>query len=491
MGSNGNRIAEALFSSTQQKVLGLLFSQPERRFYVSEIVRHAKKGTGAVCRELARLADAGLVTIERSRNRSHYQANRSAPVFEELAGLFAKLAPPVQATLRSPRAAYAVERSTAPPAIPRAKLAALCRKYHVRRLGLFGSAARGELAPGSDVDLLIEFEPGKAPSLWAEPEIREAFGALFGRPVDLVLSTSTGPLLGQVAPGVRLVDLRCPRVLRSVVPLARYLRRERPRALVSSMSHANLVALWAARAARTGTPVIVTEHNTMSQAALGQGRLERALWPPVLRAFYPWASHVVAVSRDAAEDFARTVGLAPERVEVIYNPVIMPGMRSLARQTPDHPWLRAGEPPVVLGIGRLTLQKDFPTLIRAFALVRRQRSVRLIILGEGGDRPALEALVAELGLGEDVALPGFRDNPLAYLSASALFVLSSAWEGLPTVLIEALAAGTRVVSTDCRSGPREILQESVAASSSRHRSASAEELNRRAARVTSRCGPAR
>lgn len=280
-----------------------------------------------------------------------------------------------------------------------------------------------------------------------------------GLPVDLVLSTSTGPLLGQVASGVRLVDLRCPRVLRSVVPLARYLRRERPRALVSSMSHANLVALWAARAARTGTPVIVTEHNTMSQAALGQGRVERALWPPVLRAFYPWASHVVAVSRDAAEDFARTVGLAPERVEVIYNPVIMPGMRSLARQAPDHPWLRAGEPPVVLGIGRLTLQKDFPTLIRAFALVRRQRSVRLIILGEGEDRPALEALVAELGLGEDVALPGFRDNPLAYLSAAALFVLSSAWEGLPTVLIEALAAGTRVVSTDCRSGPREILQE--------------------------------
>jgi glycosyltransferase involved in cell wall biosynthesis len=278
-------------------------------------------------------------------------------------------------------------------------------------------------------------------------------------PVDLVLASATGPLLGQVAPGVRLVDLASPRVLRSVVPLARYLRRERPRALVSSMSHANLVALWAARLSRVGTPVTVTEHNTMSQSALEQGLLERTLWPVALRSFYPWASHVVAVSRGMADDFARTAGMPRERIEVIYNPVIMPDTRARARQRPDHPWLAPGQPPVVLGIGRLTRQKDFPTLLRAFAALRRQRSARLIILGEGEDRPALEALVAELGVGKDVALPGFRDNPLGYLAASALFVLSSAWEGLPTVLIEALAAGTRVVSTDCPSGPREILQE--------------------------------
>lgn len=280
-----------------------------------------------------------------------------------------------------------------------------------------------------------------------------------GLAVDLVLAAATGPLRDHVAPGVRVVDLASPRVLRSIGPLARYLRRERPRALVSSMSHANLVALWAARLARTGTPVVVTEHNTMSQSALEQGWLERHLWPPVLRSFYPWASHVVAVSRDAADDFARTAGIPRERIEVIYNPVIMPGMKARTRETPDHAWFGPGQPPVVLGIGRLTRQKDFPTLIRAFAGVRRQRPVRLIILGEGEDRGALEGLVAELGLDDDVALPGFRDNPLAYLAASSLFVLSSAWEGLPTVLIEALAAGARVVSTDCPSGPREILHQ--------------------------------
>jgi predicted nucleotidyltransferase len=185
MGKTHEAIAEALFSRTQQQVLGLLFSQPERRFTLSEIVRAAQKGTGAVYRELARLAGAGLVTVLPVGGKKLYQANGASPVFDELVGLMAKLSGAAPApALRSPSAGYEARR---PRDVPRAKLAALCRKYHVRRLGLFGSAARGAPGPQSDVDLLIEFEPGKAPSLWAEPEMREAFGALFGgRRVDLV-----------------------------------------------------------------------------------------------------------------------------------------------------------------------------------------------------------------------------------------------------------------------------------------------------------------
>ncbi len=185
MGGKRSSIAETLFSGTQQAVLGLLFAQSERRFYLSEIVREAHKGTGAVYRELARLASAGLVTMLSVGGKKLYQANRASPVFDELVGLIAKLsASAPAAVLRAPAASYEAGR---PPEVSRAKLAALCRKYHVRRLGLFGSAARGELAPESDVDLLIEFASGKAPSLWAEPEMREAFGALFGgRHVDLV-----------------------------------------------------------------------------------------------------------------------------------------------------------------------------------------------------------------------------------------------------------------------------------------------------------------
>lgn len=280
-----------------------------------------------------------------------------------------------------------------------------------------------------------------------------------GLPVDLVTATAEGPLLGQLPPSVRLVDLHVSRVLRSIFPLASYIRGQQPRVLISSMGHANLVALWAAKLAHRRTPVIVTVHNTMSQSTPEQGTLAGRLWPLLMRAFYPWAAHVVAVSRGAAEDLARTTGLPRNLVEVVYNPVITTGAMALAREAPDHPWLAPGQPPVIIGAGRLTRQKDFPTLIRAFAEVQRRRPARLIILGEGEDRPMLEALVRELGVTDMVALPGFRANAMAYLAGSALFVLSSAWEGLPTVLIEALAAGTGVVSTDCPSGPREILQE--------------------------------
>jgi glycosyltransferase involved in cell wall biosynthesis len=148
-----------------------------------------------------------------------------------------------------------------------------------------------------------------------------------------------------------------------------------------------------------------------------------------------------------------------EKIKVIYNPVITPELFAKAEEPLDHPWFRPGEPPVVLGVGRLTQAKDFPTLIRAFALVRKERPARLMILGEGEERPKLEALVRELGLEEDVALPGFVGNPYKYIARAGVFVLSSAWEGLPTTLVEALALGTPVVSTNCKSGPEEILEE--------------------------------
>jgi glycosyltransferase involved in cell wall biosynthesis len=280
-----------------------------------------------------------------------------------------------------------------------------------------------------------------------------------GLPVDLVLAAAKGPLLSELPPGVRLADLHASRVLRSVVPLAGYLRRERPRALVSSMNYANLVALWAARLAAQGTPVVATVHTTPSHSRPQQSGPFAKLWPPLLRTFYPWAASVVAVSRGAADDLAEWSGLPRNRIEVVYNPVITSAGLTAARQPADHPWFSKDQPPVILGVGRLTEQKDFHTLIRAFAEVRRQHTARLMILGEGEDRPALTALAEKIGVAQDVALPGFVPNALAYMASSALFVLSSAWEGLPTVLIEALAVGTPVVSTDCPSGPREILQD--------------------------------
>jgi glycosyltransferase involved in cell wall biosynthesis len=279
-----------------------------------------------------------------------------------------------------------------------------------------------------------------------------------GLAVDVVVAAAEGPLVAQLPSKARLIDLRAGRVLRSLGPLSGYLRRERPRAVVSSMGHANLVALWAARLAPGRTPVLATVHNTMSRSTPQQG-LMAGLWPYLLRTFYPWASAIVAVSRGAADDLAQTSGIPRDRIEVVYNPVITPELMAQARRRPEHPWFADGAPPVVVAVGRLTRQKDFPTLVRAFAEVRQGRNLRLLILGEGEERPALEALTRELGVADDVSLPGFRDDAMACMGRAALFVLSSAWEGLPTVLIEAMAAGTRVVSTDCPSGPREILQD--------------------------------
>ncbi|MEO7136754.1 MAG: glycosyltransferase [Gemmatimonadales bacterium] len=280
-----------------------------------------------------------------------------------------------------------------------------------------------------------------------------------GIPVDVVLAAAEGPLLSEVSPAARVVGLGSRRVLPCLMPLARYLRNERPRVLLSSMSHANVVALWARALSRVSTPVIVTVHNTLSVTSKNAATSRGWIWPHLIRWFYPHADGIVAVSRDAADDLARTARIPRQRIQVIYNPVITSDLRRQALGTADHPWFAPGQPPVVLGVGRLTRQKDFPNLIRAFAELRRCRSARLVILGEGEERPALTALISQLGLESDVALLGFRPNPAAYMAHSAVFALSSAWEGLPTVLIEALAAGTRVVSTDCPSGPREILQD--------------------------------
>ena len=279
-----------------------------------------------------------------------------------------------------------------------------------------------------------------------------------GYGVDLVLAQAVGPYLAQVPKAVRVIDLKSSRVSVSLPGLVSYLRRERPQVLLSEMGHANVIVLWARRLVGTPNRVVVC-HHLASQDAPGQhaANWRERMMPFFIKRFYPWAEGIVAVSGGIADSLARTTGIPRDRIEVIYNPVITPELQEKAQAPLEHPWFAPGEPPVILGMGRLTAQKDFATLVQAFAQVRRARQARLIILGEGKDRPTLEAQVKQLGLEQDVDLPGFVDNPYAYLTRGSLFVLSSRWEGLPTVLIEALYCGVPVVATDCPHGPREIL----------------------------------
>jgi glycosyltransferase involved in cell wall biosynthesis len=280
-----------------------------------------------------------------------------------------------------------------------------------------------------------------------------------GYEVDLVLSQARGAYLERIPPAVRVVDLRCRKVLHSLPRVVRYLRRERPTQLLAAMNNANLVALWSRSLARVDTQVTVVVQNALSPQATHTRHLATRLVPLAMRFSLPSADGVVAVSGGVADDVAATSRFPRERIAVIYNPTAIEEVNARAAEPVPHPWFAPGAPPVIVGVGRLVPQKDFAMLLRAFARLRQRRDCRLVILGEGPGRRALEAWINSHGLQQCVSLPGFAPNPYAYLKRAAVFALSSEWEGCPQVLTEALATGTRIVSTDCPSGPAEILEQ--------------------------------
>ena len=279
-----------------------------------------------------------------------------------------------------------------------------------------------------------------------------------GFPVELVLARAEGPYLAEVDDDVPVVDLQSSRVLFALPALVRHLRATRPSVLLSTQSHANLVAIWAVRLAGVSTRIVIREANTASRSAANSPTLRGRMVPFFMRLFYPWADVVVAPSQGVLDDLCRNFHLLPGKMRLLYNPSVSAALPAKAEAPLTHPWFAPGQPPVVLGVGRLTRQKDFATLIRAVAEASQQRSLRLMILGEGEERLRLEAMIRKLGMADCAVLPGFVENPFNYMKQAALFVLSSAWEGLPNVLIQAMACGVPVVATDCPSGPAEILE---------------------------------
>lgn len=278
-----------------------------------------------------------------------------------------------------------------------------------------------------------------------------------GHEVTLVVAGASGPYREEVVPGVAVVDLRSERVVHALPGLVRYLMAERPDCLLAIMDHSNLIALAARAVAFVPTRLILGVRDTASVTLNDETTYRRDAVHLLARRLYRFADAVAAVS-DGAADAARVVFALPQdKLWVVPNPVITPEIEAQALMPVDHPWLASGEPPVILGCGRLTEQKDFPTLIEAFAALRARRMARLIILGEGRDRAALEAQARALGVADDVAMPGFDLNPFRWMRRASVFVLSSIREGSPNVLIQALACGTPAVSTNCPSGPADIL----------------------------------
>jgi glycosyltransferase involved in cell wall biosynthesis len=245
--------------------------------------------------------------------------------------------------------------------------------------------------------------------------------------------------------------------LLSILPLIRYLQQEQPVTLLSGL-HTNIIALWARWLARVPTKIVISERSALSQHVKHLSTDLRAwVMPLLVRWFYPWADQIVTVSKGVAEDLRQLMKNPDVRIRAIYNPVITPDFRIQVQADLDHPWFQAGEPPVVLAIGRLTKQKDYPLLVTAFSRALKTHQARLLILGEGEERSSLTNLIQKLGIEEHVSMPGFVTNPYPYIVRSSVFVLSSRWEGLPGVLIEAMYCSIPLVSTDCPSGPREVL----------------------------------
>lgn len=265
------------------------------------------------------------------------------------------------------------------------------------------------------------------------------------------------PLVPGLDERVGIVNFGPGHRLRHIFQLDSYLEQRGPRVLLTAGPRANRLAACCRHRARRGTRIFLGVHNVLTPGLSELGTIRRWLRIRNIRRSYLQADGVVCVSAGVAQDLVRYAPIPAERLSVIHNPVLDEERPAAPGRGCPHPWLAPDQPPVILGAGRLTPQKDFPTLLRAFALLAPDTGHRLLIIGEGEERDALQRLTHELGLRERVAFPGFVDDPLSYMRGACLFVLSSAWEGFGNVLVEAMAVGTPVVSTDCPSGPSEIL----------------------------------
>ncbi len=274
--------------------------------------------------------------------------------------------------------------------------------------------------------------------------------------VEILVLSREGPLFSEVADGVRVRVLNKSTPARAIPLLYGYLRSHRPKSVLSGLFHANVAMATAARLAHFGGRLVLSERAALENSLRMLPWLDRFLLRHWIRVAYPWSSKVVVVANGVGEELVCDFGLPRQDVQVIYNPIDIQMVREQSSEQVSFPW--EDKQPVIISGGRLHVQKDFRTLMEAFSLLRKDNSARLVILGEGAERGRLEAYAQELGISEDVWLPGFVSNPWAYMRRSSLFVLSSLWEGLPGMLLEAMALGLPLIATRCPSGPEEILE---------------------------------
>ncbi len=257
---------------------------------------------------------------------------------------------------------------------------------------------------------------------------------------------------------VPLIDLQMTNPVKSIFALAKLFNLERPDLVVTALHQPSSAAILAKRISKWKPKLLVTIHSNVEQESKDPASRNRRMMPHVVKRLYPHADGVIAISAGTASAAIRLLGLSQSKVHTIPNPVITSDFFSLLNQEPCQDYSTAIEEPLLVGLGRLTASKDFATALRALAIVKQSMDFRYILVGDGEERPKLEQLAVELGLTDQVVFAGFQKNPYPFLKKARLLLMTSRLEGLPTVLIESLAAGTPVIFTDCPSGPAEILQ---------------------------------
>lgn len=286
--------------------------------------------------------------------------------------------------------------------------------------------------------------------------LAEDFGAR-GYDVKVVVLWKKGRLLDMLPAGVRVDEIGGGRL--SCIPrLARYFGTNRPDAIIGFMTYANVVAILAQALSPSLKRILVSEHNAFSHSIRIRGGIPK-LFHYAVPVVYRWTAGVICVSRGVKRDLATASRLPGRLLTTIYNPVITDELLERSLEPPDHPWFAEKSRPVILAVGRLDRQKNYPMLFASFARLRRQTDCRLVVLGEGPLLEPLKAEIGRLGLDDSVDLAGFRPNPMSFMRRADLFALSSDFEGLSNVLIEAMAVGCPVVSTNAPHGPSEVLQD--------------------------------
>ena len=277
--------------------------------------------------------------------------------------------------------------------------------------------------------------------------------------ISLALVHAEGPFMTDIPKDVAFHHLAAPRLALSAHALGRVIRETKPDVVFSTASAANVIAVFAHRLVRSKARLVLSERS-----ALLRGRpkdFKQRVEVVLKRVTYPRASSVTVVSSGLGDQLVDRLSLPADLVRVVYNPVIEEDFYERAAEPVDHPWFQEGEPPVILACARLVVQKDYPGLLKAFAAVRAKRAARLFVLGEGTLRKSLEARAGELGIDKDVCFFGFDKNPLKYMARARLLMHASRTEGLPGSLIQTMACGIPVVSTDCDHGPREVISNDV------------------------------